>query len=253
MFDKNQPSTKDIQINISSKLLDIFKIIPDKVHIKSPDETNIEVTINDGRSLLSITDSNITFPIVSLQEGLFSNRSNLKDTFVPQKQIENLFEYLSSNDYFTRLNHVGICYAVKSIDDEKKRLMEEVKGTRWHLYEEASSDESTWLFIGDKTHWQDPLLELVLVESTQDKWKNYWLPHIQIDVDTFLHGDEIKKLIIDTFDGKVQPYPLFETDTFVVIYRARLGVVSGVNINLDLGFEGRMPRHHRMNMLKQLI
>ncbi|EKD61982.1 MAG: hypothetical protein ACD_52C00327G0011 [uncultured bacterium] len=104
----------------------------------------------------------------------------------------------------------------------------------------------------DRKNSSDPLVELVLLEKTDDKWKNYWLPHFQIDLDTFLHGDEIEKLITETFQGKVKPYRLIETNGFIALVRARLGVISGVNINLDMGFEGRMTRHHRMKFLKQL-
>ncbi len=234
-----------------SKLLELLTFIPDENLKLGKDSARL--LLSNSELLLDISSAGIVLPCISLPDIPFGKGSPLKDDFIPTVQFKSLFAYLKANNLFQRLNHLGICYQVESVKTEKERLLEEVKKTRLHLYEEESADESAWLFIGDRTNWQDPLVELVLTEGTNDKWQDYWLPHIQIDIDTFLNGDEIEKLILKTFKGKVRPFRLLETEKFIILTRARLGIISGVNIALDLGFEGRMSRYHRTKLLKKLV
>lgn len=233
-----------------SKLTKILKIIPEGIIF---DKNNAKIRLTDGRSLLDISPLNIEIPGVSISSNFFNSPSPLMDNFVLLSQIETFCKYLKLNNLYQRLNHLGFCYAVESIEAEKQRLINEVKKTNWHLYEENSNDGTTWLFMGDRKDWQDPMIELVLVEKTKDKWKDYWLPHFQIDIDTYLNGDEIEKLILEMFKNRVKPYRIIEYNKFIVLVRARLGIISGININLDLGFEGRMTRYHRTKTLKQLV
>lgn len=237
---------------VTNKIIEILKLIPETGVLKIPDERHASLITHDGQKLLDISPTGIAIPGVSTDDKLFRHPSPLSDSCVQNDQVKNLFDYLASNNLFQRLNHLGVCYQVESIEKEKKALSDEIKKSGWHLYEESSNDGSAWLFVGDKTQWQDPLVELVLVERTEDKWKDYWLPHFQIDIDTYLDGDEIEKLIIESFQGKVKPFRIIETKKFIVLVRARLGVISGINVNLDMGFEGRMTRYHRTKLLTQL-
>ena len=92
-----------------------------------------------------------------------------------------------------------------------------------------------------------------IIETENDKWKDYWLPHFQIDIDIHLGSDEIESLIRKIFQGKVYPHKLIEVGEFTIVVRARLGVISGINISLDIGYEGRMTRYHRVKLLTELV
>lgn len=234
------------------KVIDILKMLPNKKNLDFSEKQSAKLILDDGKTLMNISDQNIVIPGLSIPASLFDKKNPLKDSFVQDSQIKNLFDHLSSNHLYQRLNHLGLCYYVESITKEKRKLIDEIKKTDWHLYEEDSQDESAWIYIGNTANWENPLIELVLIEKTNDKWKDYWLPHIQIDIDTNLNGDEIEKLILDNFEGKIKPYRLIEINEFIVLVRARLGIISGININLDFGFEGRMTRHHRTKLLKKL-
>ena len=236
--------------NVCSKFLSILKTLPNEKRLEFINE-EANLRLKDGSSLLNVSKSQISIPGVS--SNFFNKKSPLADGFLEDYRIKNLFTYLASNNFYQRLNHLGFCYSVDSLLEEKEKLVNEIKKTKWHLYEEVSNDETTWLYVGDTSLWENPLVELVLVEKTNDKWKNYWLPHIQIDLDTYLQGEEIEKLIQESFQGKVKPYRLIESNGFIVLVRARLGIVSGINVNLDLGFEGRMTRYHRTRLLAKLI
>lgn len=234
------------------KLLEIIKIIPNGINFSSEKEENASLVLPNGQLLFNISPSGINIPGVSVSNNFFNKTSQLPDDFVPMPQVSELFEYLTKNNLFQRLNHLGLCYSVQSIKLERERLINEVSKTNLHLYEENSNDNSAWLFLGDRKYWPSPLIELVLNDKTENKWKDYWLPHFQIDIDTYLNGDEIEKLIKETFKRKVRPYRIIENEQFIILVRARLGIISGININLDLGFEGRMTRYNRQ-MLKQLV
>lgn len=237
----------------TSKVIEVLKLIPGNGVLKIPDQKHVFLATHDGRKLLDISQSDIVASGVSLNDKLSQNLSPLSDDFVQDDQLKKLFNYLFFNNLFQRLNHLGVCYLVSSIEEEKEKLSNEIKESGWHLYQEKSNDESAWFYVGDKAQWQDPLVEIVLVEHVNDKCRDYWLPHFQIDIDTYLDGGEIEKLIKNSFQGRIKPLRIIEDDKWIVLVRARLGVISGVNINLDIGFEGRMTRYHRTNLLTQLV
>lgn len=243
---------KDIR-HFINKLLEIIQIIPDKSALSSTNMERVSLILPSGQPLLTISPSGIEIPGIQISENFFTKTSPLPDDFVPMSQVVELVEFLTKNNLFQRLNHLGLCYSVDSVKIEKERLVNEVKETNLHLYEEVSNDDSAWLFLGDRKYWPSPLVELVLNEKTTDKWRDRWLPHFQIDIDTYLNGDEIEKLILKTFKGNVKPYRIVENEKFILLVRARLGIVSGININLDLGSEARMTRFYRQNLLKQVI
>ncbi|HUW22232.1 MAG TPA: hypothetical protein VMW41_06235 [Candidatus Bathyarchaeia archaeon] len=242
-----------IKPKFTNKIFKILRLLPEGITFTDNGEKSANVALSNGRVLLKISASDIQIPGISIANGFYQKPSPLADNFVSQSQIERLFEILTLNNLFQRLNHLGFCYPVESVKAERERLIKEAKSANWHLYQESSNDNSAWLFIGERNLWPDPLVELIFNENIQDKWKNYWLPHFQIDIDTYLNGDEIEKLVTDTFQGKVKPYRIIANDKFIVLVRARLGIVSGINVNLDLGFEGRMTRYSRLKLLSQLV
>src|SRR3989344_7973122 len=101
------------------------------------------------------------------------------------------------------------------------------------------------------TVWQNPMVELIPIEKSADKWIEYWLPHIQIDIDTTLTEEEIKKHTTDAFGSLVKPFSI-TIDNVVYIVRNRLGVVDGVNIILDLATNSRDVKYQRQTLFEKV-
>jgi len=233
------------------KLLEVLEMVPEGVAFTKKEAS---ILLPDGKPLISISSAGINMPGVAMPTSFFGKPSPLKDSFVPTEQIKEIFQYLIKNNLFKGLNHLGFGYSVESAKTEKERLINEAKKAKLHLYEEVSNEDgSVWLFLRGGDDWQTPMVEFVINEKTTDKWKDYWLPHFQIDIDTYLDGDEIESLITDSFKGKVKPFRIVETKDNIILVRARLGIVSGINIALDMGFEGRMPRWHREKLMNKLV
>ncbi len=156
--------------------------------------------------------------------------------------IENtqkiLHEIIDSNNY-KRLNHIGFCYQVNSVEKEIKRLTEIMKISKFNLFQEPSSDSSSWLFIGDISQIDSPLIEILLNEGdTGDRWEKYWLPHIQVDIDTKLSPTQTEKIVQKYTNSPEIPYSI-KINNICHIQRVRLGIINGVNINLDISTKNR--------------
>lgn len=104
-----------------------------------------------------------------------------------------------------------------------------------------------------KKNWQDPLIEFVLIGNSTDKWIDYWLPHLQIDIDTTLSDRQIENIIQTAFGGAVDPFRLLVIDGITYIIRIRLGIVDGININLDIATKSRRVQFHREKLLKVIV
>jgi hypothetical protein len=194
----------------------------------------------------------ITTPVSNMLPLLQRYKSSLFDKECDLKLLTKLIEELNKNNSVIRLSHIGFCYKILSSETEKKRLIGLVKQTKSHLYQEQSNDGNTWLFIGDANNWEDPAMEVVLVEKTNDPQADYWLPHIQIDIDTTLSGREIEKLIWSVFENSIKPFPIIiEGKTYII--RNHLGVVDGINIFLDLATNERNVKDLRQNGWKKII
>ena len=235
-----------------SKLLNVFKILASESKLDFIKNDQVEISILSGETLLKVSSDDINVPGIPIHENFFEKLSPLEDDFANNNQIQKFISVLSEKESFLRLNHIGFCYFVDSIEKEKQRLLKLANQNNLNLYKEESPDDFMWLFIGRTTKWYDPLIEFVLVEKINDKWKDYWLPHFQIDIDTNLVVDSIETTVADVFGEKVKPYRLIVVNNYVCVLRVRLGIIGGININLDIGTEGRMPRYHREKLLKEL-
>lgn len=236
----------------TSKLFDVFKILASGHNLNFVKDNQAEISISSGETLFKVSSGDMSVPGVSIHKNFFGKPSLLKDNFVSDTQIQKLISVLSEKESILRLNHIGLCYSVDSIEREKQRLLKLANQNNLNLYEEESRDNFMWLYVGETTKWYDPLVEFVPVEKVNDKWKDYWLPHFQIDIDTNLVVDDIESIIVDVFNEKVKPYRLVVVNNYVCVSRARLGIISGINIDLDIGTEGRMSRYHREKLLKKL-
>lgn len=234
---------------VSEKIIELFTILSANEHLNFSKVNQVVISLANGNKLLNISSSGFSIPNIPLHESLFGSPSPLSDRFVPDTQTKNLVLKLSEKNLIVRLNHLGFCYLVPSKNEEKTRLSSLISLSDWHLYQEASNDSSDWFFLGDKTNWTDPLIEFVPSEGGNDKWRDYWLPHISIDIDTQLTGEEIEHLVTTYFAGAVRPYRLIVVNGNICLIRARLGCVSGVNIYMDFGTLTRGVEFHRNNLL----
>lgn len=201
--------------------------------------------------LIELTDSQIITPIGDISEMLFKQKSKLKDELIDLELFKKFILILDSNNLIVRLNHLGFGYRVKSQKIEKQRLVNLVRKTDKNLYEEESNDFGLWLFLRDTQEWEKPLVEFVPVEADHPEI-DYFLPHIQIDIDMKLNSSEIENIIKKTFNNIIKPYHIVIIDGITYIVRNRLGVIDGVNIFLDLATKSRNVQLHRQNYLKKL-
>lgn len=95
------------------------------------------------------------------------------------------------------------------------------------------------------------MIELLPVEKTSDQWKDYWLPHVQIDIDTTLTEKEIIPVVKFFFGDTVTPFSI-AIDSVVYIVRNRLGTIDGINIFFDLATKNRNVKFQRQTLLKRL-
>lgn len=111
-----------------------------------------------------------------------------------------------------------------------------------------------WYFIGDIQNWQDPMIELLPVVLPKDLPKDlpYWMPHIHIDINTSLSADEIVRMVTKIFGDTRTPIRYIDSKWGTHCVRIWLGVVSGVNINLDLSTKIRNLQWVRENLLEKL-
>ncbi len=235
----------------NSQLIQLFQLLPADPYLKVNEDT-VAILSSNNLPLFELTPSKLTIPGISLNENFYSKPTNLKDSFVALDEVAELFSCIKSEQAFDCLNHMGFCYSVENSLKEKERLLQEAKAANLHLYEEASNDGTPWLFLGNLEKWNSPLVEFLPVQSTTDKWVDYWLPHFQIDIQTKLLGEEVEELLLKVFKGAVKPYRLFATKDFVFVVRARLGSINGINVYLDIGADGRMLRYHRRKLLQKI-
>ncbi len=202
-----------------------------------------------NNDLFSILGNKILTPIGDVVPLLNFQKSKLKDEFVDFSLFKKFIDSLIETKSIIRLNHLGFCYKVDSQTEERERLIKLIKDSKFKLYEEPSNDEGKWYFIGNTDNWEAPMIEMIPIEKTNDQWSGYWLPHIQIDIDTNLTEGEIEKLVKSAFGKSVTPFPI-SIDGVVYIIRNRLGIVDGVNIMLDIATNSRNVKHARQNILK---
>lgn len=204
-----------------------------------------------NNNLFSFVGKKILTPAGDVTPLLHSQKSKFKDEFADFGLLKKLIDSLIETKSIIRLNHIGFCYKVDSQKVERERLIKSVNNSKFHLYEEPSNDEGKWYFIGNTDNWENPMIEMVPIERTNDQWSDYWLPHIQIDIDTNLTEGEIEKLVKSTFGKSVIPFPI-SIEGVVYIVRNRLGIIDGVNIMLDLATNSRNVKHTRQNILKKV-
>lgn len=227
-----------------NKILDVFQKVLSVLFCN-------ETLVFQNTDLLDFSDTEIITPVGNILPLLSECKSKLPDHPVNFELLKQLINTLNNDRSIVRLNHIGFCYKVDSQEKEKERLINLLRQTKFHLYQEKSNDDGLWLFIGDTINWEEPMIELVPVEKTNDKWVDYWLPHIQIDIDTNLTAEEIEDRTTSVFTNAIEPYSI-TIDGTVYIVRNHLGIIDGINIKLDLATSARNVKFTRQHLLTRI-
>lgn len=165
------------------------------------------------------------------------------------KDFQTLVDRLGPS--ITGLDHIGFCYTVLSQEKELARIQREMKKNTFHLYEMTSNDLAKWYFIGNARHWKEPMIELLPTLPNNGPELPYWMPHIQIDIETKLDCAEIEKVILEILPD-AQPVKFSDPAYGVYNVRVRLGNVDGVNIMFDIGTNVTNLRWVRKNLLREI-
>lgn len=189
--------------------------------------------------LFRIEDGKLATPIMDDSTSLFTYRGKRTNGLIAQSAIEGLITAVKASGGYKGINHIGFCYKVASKEDEVKRIVGLASDKSRSVYQEPSSDDAAWVFVGDISEITNPLLEFLPHEGqTNDQWVDYWLPHIQFDIDTGLSPREIEVLVKKFIDRPFTPYSI-QIDGVTYIQRVNLGCVEGINLMLDLSTNNR--------------
>jgi hypothetical protein len=199
--------------------------------------------LNDNRieelGLFRVENGKLITPLVDDTLSLFTYRSKRADEIIEQNLIGELIASVQAGANFRGVNHIGFCYKVDSKDDEIRRITQKASSRGLTVYQEPSNDDAAWIFVGDLSEIANPLLEFLPHEGkVVDKWVDYWLPHIQFDIDTGLTARQIESLVYKWIDRPFTPYPI-KIDGVTYIQRVNLGCIEGINLMLDLSTNSR--------------
>jgi hypothetical protein len=195
--------------------------------------------------LFRAQDGKLATPLTGDIASLFTYRSKKADGLIAQSTIEGLIAAVKAAKGYKGINHIGFCYKVASKENEVKRIAKAASDKGYSAYREPSSDDAAWIFIGDISEITNPLLEFLPHEGkTHDQWIDYWLPHIQFDIDTGLSPHEIEVLVKKFIDRPSTPYSI-QIEGVTYIQRVNLGCLEGVNLMLDLSTNNRDINYRR--------
>lgn len=198
--------------------------------------------------LLKLTPTDILLGKHSFQGDLVSEKTG------NQRNMKGNFSFFleSISKSIIRLNHLGISYYCEDIEKEIALLKKITTANNASLYEEYSGFSSQkWLFTGDISNWQNSLFEIVLNKGKHTN-KDYWRPHFQIDLDTSLTIEEIKKMTDEYLGKNFIRWQLDIPNYGTVLAMGVLGEVHGTKIALGLGTSLRDTEYHRKNLLKPI-
>lgn len=218
---------------------------------QSIDEILVIKTVE--QMLMTISRNSIDSSFSSLTNSIFIKRCALSDQIISIKKIQALVDIIEP--HIKRLDHIGFCYPVANQSKERERIIQIISETKWRLYEMESVDLATWYFIGDRRVWQDTMIELLPVVPPQRLPADfsYWMPHIHIDINTSFSAEEIISIVKEIFGDTRIPLLYTDPERGTHCVRIWLGVISGVNIQLDLSTNVRNLEWVRKNMLHAIL
>lgn len=232
-------------MNLNNQILKFLSILSKVDSLKKViKKINKKMTISE---FIVIDENSIRVFDIELGNKININDS-LKTDFRDIEKFDKFIHKVFPN--IIRLNHVGISYYCLSIKEEmmfyKKRL-----GTN-PLYEETSGNTySRWFFLGEISKWENPLFEIVLNKGNTE-YINEWIPHFQIDLDTNLQFNEIKKITNEIYGENFIKWSLDVPNFGVVLCMGRIFEVGNTKMYLGIGTNLRNTRYHRNELLKKV-
>lgn len=221
--------------NFTKKLYQTLELITPFLSTNPFPEQKFALNIKGRKSdVFKIKADSITLLDQPLTRNFFQRTSTLTDAWIDEKQLTKFLQFLQKASASFLLNHVGFCYQVKSQTKEQNRLSKIAGGLKTNIYSAPSNDLALWLFIGEKNNHQQPMLEFLPVKKAEDYFADYWLPHIHLDLFTTLTSNQIKYTTHNILKGSRTANPTVVFDNIIYQQRVWLGVVDGININLDL-------------------
>lgn len=215
-------------------LLDVLKTISKEFKLNLIKGNVPELNLGAINPLFSVKNNGIQYSDNQVIKYMSDCKSKLTDAFVDFDNLKGFCEAVSKQSSKVILNHIGLCYQVPSKALERKRLSGVAIKNRLHLYEMRSNDCSLWLFMGDKSNLQDPLVECLPVEKVNDYYLDYWLPHFHLALHTNLSVENIKYMTHTLFKGTRSANLSVVVNGITYQSRIWLGTIDGVNITLDL-------------------
>lgn len=241
-------------MSLNQTLIEIFRILSQNPKVNFYKKGSIQINSSSKQNLLLINENSIATSIPNFWNTFSQTKSKLENQVIDLENLNILLMNMTNKDEIVRLNHFGFCYKVLSQEKEKHNLEQASKSSFLHLYQETSNNDDKWFFVGDiENNWQDPLIEYILIGNSRDKWIEYWLPHMQIDIDTTLTEVEIEQRILQAYGDTAKTFRLLIIEGITYIVRFRLGVINGININLDIATKARNVKYHRENILKRIV
>lgn len=220
--------------HVCKKLIEVFGIL-----------TRCPRLASFGQPLLHMASTTLTTPVTEITDRVFHQTSPLPDAFVSMSDFAKLTNRMRRG--ITYLDHIGFLYATDSQEQELERIRK--AATNMNLYEMTSNDEAKWYFVGDATHWQDPMVELLPVVPVPSR---HVQPHIHIDIETRFSADEIEKFLTDVFGNTRKPKRCFDPSYGDYSVNLWLGSVSGINIFLDMSTKINNLKWIRSHMLRRI-
>ncbi|HSX07202.1 MAG TPA: hypothetical protein VLG92_05790 [Candidatus Saccharimonadia bacterium] len=210
---------------------------------------NIYQLLADDRlenlGLFHIKNDRLATPVADDTLSLLAYRSKRADQIVPHSVVTELVNAFKVNGRYKGVNHIGFCYKTDSKDDAVKAIIKEAGGKGYSVYREPSIDDADWIFVGDLSKVTNPLLEFLPNEGkADDKWIDYYLPHIQFDIDTNITPPEIEALVKKIIRRPFTPYSI-QIDGITYIQRVNLGCIEGVNLMLDIATNNRDSNYRK--------
>ncbi|HSX33359.1 MAG TPA: hypothetical protein VLF91_03425 [Candidatus Saccharimonadales bacterium] len=203
----------------------------------------------ESLGLFHIEDDRLVTPIAGNTLSLFAYRSKRADEMIPHGTIKRLIDAIQAGNGYTGINHIGFHYKTASKEDAVTAITKQASSKGYSVYQEPSIDDAAWIFVGNLSDVTNPLLEFLPHEGqTDDKWVDYYLPHIQFDINTGMTPQEIETVVKKFIRKPFTPYAI-QIDGVTYIQRVNLGCVEGVNLMLDIATNNR-DIHYRKSWAK---
>jgi len=237
---------------VNQKLVQVAKLLSNSKNITIYKDERLKILSKD-KLLLEISKNQVTGIFKNLINKL-NRKSRLSDAFCNLNYLVNFLKYLDLHKHLLGFGHLGFCYQVKSPQQEKQQLKQDCSLAQIHLYQIPSTTPELWLFAGKTNELPYPMVEFLPIDKgVKDYYLDYWLPHIHFDIDTNLPPEKIKYLVHSLFKGSRTANPSVVYPEGIYQQRVWLGVIEGVNIDLDLSTNLTKNKTERRTCMKKLI